>query len=206
MRSIYVQNRLAALGFLMQSGWIAGSTLADIGARGEELKVLLPENIDYTGFDLYPVRNSTRWADIEQGIGSEEKFDIVVALDVLEHTNDIEKSICECLKICRGNYVFNLPNELWLPFRIRLMRGLVSGKFHVNLSNSDRHRWFFFEENVKKLAMQSAMKNTDYEIVALYKKTRVWGRLLWLLSYLGLHSLGASSFLIVGKVNDRVRS
>ena len=151
------------------------------------------------GVDIYPTKRNTIFSDIEKKIETSEQYDIVTALDVLEHTNDINKALSEMLRICGGTFIINLPNELTLLYRLRLLFGRISGKFLVNLSSLDRHRWFFTLQNVERFLTQTDLRNHEIELVAFYIQGGLLSRFNRLLGMLGFHSLGAHSFMIIGR-------
>jgi hypothetical protein len=145
------------------------------------------------------VKDSTQYGDIQKGLEIDKTYDFVTALDVLEHTDDIEKSTIELLRICNGEFIINLPNELFLLYRLRLLFGIVSGKFQINFDSSDRHRWFFTADNVHRYTQSHLFDDYDVRVFAYYQQSRVLGYLCRLLGLLGMHSLGALSFIVIGK-------
>jgi hypothetical protein len=75
--------------------------------------------------------------------------DVVVALDVLEHTNTIHQAFDELCRVARCHFVVALPNQFEIHDRWATVRGRSrSGKYGLPLDPpSDRHRWLFsFEE------------------------------------------------------------
>lgn len=192
-------NRINFVAALINSGKISGKSICDLGSRDEILLSSITRQIEYLGVDIYPTRENTIYSDIEKQIETSEQFDIVTAIDVLEHTNDINNAINELLRVCRGTFVINLPNELTLLYRFRLLFGKISGKFAVNLSSLDRHRWFFNLENVEQLISQSSLRNHELELIAFYREGGLLSKLNRMLGMLGCHSIGAHSFIIIGR-------
>lgn len=193
-----VKSRIDFVAGLINDGAIQGHSVCDLGSRDEVLKHMISKDIKYLGVDIYPVKDNTIFSDIQKRIETEEQFDIVTAIDVLEHTDNIEKAISEMLRICSGTFVINLPNEIFLLYRIRLFFGILSGKFLVNLNSKDRHRWFFTLENVKALIDQSELAKYDKTLIALYKKGGLVSFVCRIFGFLGFHSVGAHSFIILG--------
>jgi hypothetical protein len=126
----------------------SGSVL-DVGCRSRQLKDALPkETVDYLGLDLHPP------ADVIGNVGAGLPFenassDTVVALDVLEHTDDIYYSFAELCRVARNHVLIVLPNIYEIGGRKRFLLGQrISGKYGLPMNPpNDRHRWFFsFQE------------------------------------------------------------
>jgi 2-polyprenyl-3-methyl-5-hydroxy-6-metoxy-1,4-benzoquinol methylase len=193
------QNRISFVANLINTCKVPGESICDLGSRDEVLLESITKDIKYLGVDIYPIKENTIYSDIEKQIETSDQFDIVTAIDVLEHTNDINNAINELLRVCRGTFVINLPNELTLLYRFRLLFGQISGKYLVNLSSLDRHRWFFNLENVEQLITQSNLRNHELDLIAFYRKGGLLSKLNRMLGLLGLHSIGAHSFIIIGR-------
>ena len=88
----------------------------DVGCRSRGLKDALPqETADYLGVDLCPP------ADVIGNLGAglpfdEASSDTVVALDVVEHTDDIYYSFGELCRVARNHVLLALPNYTKLRF------------------------------------------------------------------------------------------
>lgn len=87
----------------------SGSVL-DVGCRTGQLKHVLPsKDIYYCGLDL--VSPADVIGNLEVGLPfKNEKFDVVVALDVLEHTDNIWNAFRELCRVARQYCVITLPN------------------------------------------------------------------------------------------------
>jgi SAM-dependent methyltransferase len=125
-----------------------GSVL-DVGCRTGHLKVALTnKSARYCGLDLFPPANVL--ANLEEGLPfGDASSDTVVALDVLEHTDNIHKTFGELCRVARRYVVIILPNLYELKHRMRFLLGQrLSGKYGLPLEPpNDRHRWLFsFEE------------------------------------------------------------
>lgn len=198
----YIVEKSAVIGAanLVKEKMPHAGKLCDLGSRDEILRKYLPEHVQYTGVDIYPTGDKTVYSNIEENISfQDDAFDFVLAIDVLEHTNDIDGAIRELLRVSKGGFIINLPNELYFRYRLRLLFGKTSNKFKVNLDTLDRHRWFFTLENVERLKEQSALKDTQCAIYPFYQKSFWSGSIASVLRFLGFHSLAANSFFIVGK-------
>jgi SAM-dependent methyltransferase len=121
--------------------------ILDVGCRSENLSHVLPKGT-YRGLDLYPP------ADVIGNLGKglpfkDISFDTVVALDVLEHTDDIYEAFRELCRITRRYVVITLPNAFEIRSRLKFLFGQqLSGKYGLPLDPpADRHRWLFsFQE------------------------------------------------------------
>ena len=197
----YIVEKSAVIGAakLIKEKMSHAGKLCDLGSRDEILRKYLPKHVEYQGVDIYPIGDKTVYSNIEEKICfKDDTFDFVLAIDVLEHTNDIDGAIHELLRVSKRGFIINLPNELYFRYRLRLLFGKISNKFKVNLDTSDRHRWFFTFENVKRLKEQSALKDTQCTIYPFYQKSFRSGTIASVLRFFGLHSLAANSFFIVG--------
>jgi len=134
-----------------------GGSILDVGCRSGNFKSALGDPVRYTGLDLSPPAQVV--ASVEQGLPfSDQTFDTVVALDVLEHTNEIGASFRESCRVTRHNLVLTLPNMYLLDIRLRFLRGRpIGGKYGLPLAPPrDRHRWVFsFSEARQFCAFQA---------------------------------------------------
>jgi hypothetical protein len=94
--------------------------------------------------DLFPPANVI--ANLGSGLPfARESSDTVVALDVLEHTDDIHKSFSELCRVARSHVLIILPNMYEIQLRMKLLFGRqLSGKYGLpSQAPKDRHRWLF---------------------------------------------------------------
>ena len=95
----------------------------DVGCRSGNLKYALPSGaVYYYGLDLFPP------ADVLGNLGTglpfkNVSFDTVVALDVLEHTDNIHRAFGELCRIARKYVLIILPNVYDLKLRICVLMG-----------------------------------------------------------------------------------
>lgn len=117
----------------------------DVGCRSGHLRRALGgQPVRYYGLDLRPpaeIIGSVEGA-LPFGDGT---FDVVVALDVLEHTDDIHGSLAEACRVARRHVVLTLPNAYEIRARWRFAGGRApSGKYGLPAEPpADRHRWLF---------------------------------------------------------------
>jgi len=118
-------------------------TLLDVGCRDGRLKNYLPETIQYSGIDLSPGPWVSKVCNIERGIPyPDNAFDTVVALDILEHTDNIWFSFSELVRVSRRQIMVVLPNCYHWKNRLRYLRGQEADKYKLSPSPIlDRHRW-----------------------------------------------------------------
>lgn len=133
----------------------------DVGCRGRELeKALLEHDVQYAGLDLYPPADII--ADLGERIPLDDgSVDVVTALDVLEHTDDLHHAFSEICRVASRHVVITLPNAYELAIRLRVLRGRpVSGKYGLPTdSPSDRHRWFFSLDDARAFVHANARRH-----------------------------------------------
>lgn len=121
-------------------------SILDVGCRSLGLQNELTEKsgVHYWGVDLHSP------AHVRGNLGSglpfrTEGFDTVVALDVLEHTDNMHGAFRELFRVARCFVVLTLPNVYYAPARLRFLAGRpLSGKYGLPLEPPpDRHRWLF---------------------------------------------------------------
>lgn len=135
--------------------------ILDVGCRSRTFKQVLSEKINmfaYYGVDLQPPADVI--ANIENLPFHERAFDVVVALDVLEHANDIHKAFGEVCRTTNRFVVLTLPNLYEIKKRIKFLLGLkLSGKFGLpGHPTQDRHRWFFSLRDAVKFVHTMAVR------------------------------------------------
>lgn len=118
-------------------------TLLDVGCRDGRLKNYLSGTIEYSGIDLIPGPFVNKVCNIEQGIPyPDNAFDAVVALDVLEHTDNIWFAFSELARTSRRQIMVVLPNAYHWKNRLRYLRGKEADKYKLSPEPiQDRHRW-----------------------------------------------------------------
>jgi len=126
------------------SGKIWDGSVLDVGCRNRKLKELLPQEIAYFGMDISAQADII--GNLDNGLPfHNNSFNVVVAFDILEHTNDIHFSFCELCRVTKRYLYITLPNMFDVKFRINLLFGnKISKKYGLPPDISrDRHRWFF---------------------------------------------------------------
>lgn len=160
--------------------------LLDIGGRDRILS-RYPINLEYLSADRsgeghdFLVDLSAPRTDFR-----DRQFDIVVALDVLEHVDDIHRSLAEVLRITGKKAIIALPNLASLPHRASfLLRGrLATDKYDLKPQEpGDRHRWLTTYSQIRDFVVSNAERNgfTVGQVVEETEGPRWWRPLAWLL-------------------------
>lgn len=134
-RDKYVRQRYQKYQELLKPYLQPGVKVLDIGGYRGDLKLFLPSNIQYfvLDFDEKALEKAKRRNakvkkmnfDEEKISWDGEKFDIIVAAEVLEHLKDPARHVLEIKKILKKNGVFlaSLPNENMLYHRLMSFLG-----------------------------------------------------------------------------------
>ena len=137
-------------------------SLLDLGCRTMDLKPLLNSCKEYHGTD-FVAGDGVFECNLEDGLPQFEDnfFDIVTALDVLEHLEHAHKALDEALRVAKKAVFVSLPNMYYIKFRLNFLIGKgLSGKYVFPAQPiMDRHRWVlsfheavnFIQENAKDL-------------------------------------------------------
>lgn len=143
-------------------------SILDVGSRSGNFKEVLCEynpGIRYIGLDLYPPADII--ANLEKGLPFGDKtFDAVVALDVLEHTDDIHRAFNELCRITRQFVVINLPNAYEMKGRIKFLLGRsLSRKYGLpSEPPRDRHHWLFSFSEARAFVRERAQR-CGFEVI-----------------------------------------
>ncbi len=142
-------------------------SLLDAGCRSMELKPLLSGCRKYFGTDLIPTEGVLK-CNLEERLPFDDNtFDLVTALDVLEHLNNPHGALQELFRVARKSVLISLPNMYYIQFRWNFLFGQgLSGKYRFRAQPIlDRHRWVlsynealaFIYENSKKHSVEHEM-------------------------------------------------
>lgn len=162
-------------------------TLVDVGARDRILKEYLHAGLNYLSSDIVP-GHDLQW-DLEEPINaSDSAYDVVAALDVLEHLEHIHCAFLELLRIARQKLFVSLPNMTCLSLRLQFLRtGHLGGKYDLLPEyQGDRHRWLTSYPQVCALinhyAQIAGCIVTQYDILTGYSR---WHELISRLPFPG---------------------
>lgn len=133
-------------------------TLLDVGCRDAILKTYLRKDISYTGIDLMPGPGVDHVANAEEGLPfANASFDAVVALDLLEHADNIWFVFDELLRVARRRVVVLLPNAYHWQFRLQYLRGKEMDKYLLPSDRIlDRHRWLLSYPTASRFCRERA--------------------------------------------------
>ncbi|HEU5137304.1 MAG TPA: methyltransferase domain-containing protein [Steroidobacteraceae bacterium] len=120
--------------------------LLDVGCRDCVLKPHVSDLAAYEGVDLFQNDAGTvnHVVDVSRGLPMPDgSYDVVVALDLLEHLDDLQKGLDELLRVSRGHVLILLPNMAHVSYRLTfLRRGYLNDKYNLRFNQGlDRHRW-----------------------------------------------------------------
>lgn len=160
------------------------STLLDVGCRDAALKKSLPDHVRYTGLDLIEGPGVDRVANAEEGLPfGDGAFDAVIALDLLEHTNQIWFVYDELMRVAAKQVIVLLPNAYHWRFRLWYLRGKEMDKY-ILPSNPilDRHRWLLSHNSAHRFCFErAAARGWQIRELRVFGGRRT-GWLDWLLS------------------------
>jgi hypothetical protein len=117
-------------------------TLVDVGARDRILKEYLSPGLNYLSADI-TCGHDLQW-NLEEPIPAPDNaYDVVVALDVLEHLEHIHRAYLGLLRITQHKLFVSLPNMTCLSSRLQFFgTGRLGGKYDLLPQHQgDRHRW-----------------------------------------------------------------
>ena len=143
-------------------------TLLDVGCRTEELKPLVKGCREYLGTDLIPAEGILQ-CDLDSRLPFEnDAFDVVTALDVLEHLNKPHDALQELYRVARKTVLISLPNIYYITFRMNFLRGRgLSGKYRFEPEPvADRHRWVLsFYEALEFIYRNSEGHHVEHDMI-----------------------------------------
>jgi hypothetical protein len=139
-------------------------TLVDVGARDKILQQYLQKTrLHYLSSDIMP-GHPLYWNLEEPLPAMDNAYEVIVALDVLEHVENIHQALQELLRVSRNRLFISIPNMTCLSFRLHFFYfGKLSGKYTLLPTHQgDRHRWLTSYPQVCTL-VQHAIKDRGYE-------------------------------------------
>ena len=142
------------------------SSILDVGCRDNSLKNYLPNNIYYSGNDLFQNKNNgvKYVGDILNINIPTNTYDSVVALDVLEHTDNPYAVFDKLVTIASKFILINLPNTYDLKTRWQILVGRRTDKYRFHTHYVlDRHRWMMHYEDIV-LFYESKAKEFDMKL------------------------------------------
>ncbi len=163
-------------------GKLNNQIVLDIGCRDQIFKKSLLGEFKYLGIDYNPKIKSTKFINhnLEKGLPKQlGKIDIINAMDVLEHVENIHNIFNECFKKSDQKVAIALPNMAYYKFRLTfLFSGEISGKYYFHSKKVlDRHRWFtthYNNINFVKLNTPKNWKIKHYNFIAHRKRNYIF--------------------------------
>ncbi len=151
--------------------------LMDAGCRTMALKPLLSGCKEYFGTDLIPSEGVLQ-CDLEKELPFDDNaFDIVAALDVLEHLDNPHAALRELCRVARKAVYISLPNMFYITFRKNFLLGRgLSGKYAFHEDPvADRHRWIMSTDEAIRFVYHNARghKVTHELIIPQRGRTRM---------------------------------
>lgn len=153
MKNIFLNRYELASRLLPKIG-----SLLDVGCRDAILRQYLSSNIIYVGADLVDGPGVDHVCNLEEGLPFQDSaFDSVVALDVLEHTNEIWKAYGELVRVADKHIIIILPNLYHWSLRFRYLLGREMGKYRLSVTPIlDRHRWLVSYNSAREFSLAMA--------------------------------------------------
>jgi hypothetical protein len=139
---------------------IRPASLLDVGCRNGVLRSHIDTCIAYSGCDLVAAPHVQYAGDILK-VDISDRFDCVVALDVLEHVDEIHVLFDRLVELSRRHVVVSLPNCYDAKSRYRFaVQGQLGGKYRFGLENTlDRHRWVMSYGEIHAFYRHVALKH-----------------------------------------------
>lgn len=167
--------------------------ILDVGADKAYLKSLLPTDTQYIGIDIAS-------SEFVQSINLEKEqlpfapgqFDCVLALDVLEHVDNIYEVFDSLCRVSAKYVIISLPNP-WAAMIAAIQNGSYQEGVHMKFYGLpvnppvDRHKWFFSYSEANRFVAARAKVN-NMKVLDTYTESvvqpqaitdllKVWGGL-----------------------------
>ena len=159
-------------------GFLNEETLLDIGCRDMILKKYLKGKFKYIGIDYQNNINTSKdfinW-NLENGIPKISNIDVITAIDVLEHLENIHDVFSSLFLLSKKKIIIALPNMGYYKFRVNFFfTGCLSGKYRFSDKKIfDRHRWIPNYRSINYFVKTNTPENwkiTEYNYIAERKR------------------------------------
>jgi hypothetical protein len=161
-------------------GHLNGEVVLDVGCRDKIFKKKLSGNFKYIGIDFIHTYNNAANGEegefinhnLENGLPIEiQNIDIINALDVLEHIENIHKLFRDFFTKSNKTIIIALPNMAYYKFRLNfLITGVVSGKYPFKENPvKDKHRWipnYYSINNFINKNLNNDWESKEYNFIA----------------------------------------
>ena len=138
----------------------------DIGCGSKHFGTLFQNGkVRYYCLDLFPPADIIASLELRLPF-RDSKFDTVIALDVLEHTENIYKAFGEICRVARRYVLITMPNGLDVKSRFRFLLGMgISGKYGLPMDPPrDRHRWIFSFKEAQRF-VHARTQGNNFEVL-----------------------------------------
>ena len=153
-------------------------SILDIGCGGGVLMKLVNKDTEYLGVDadagIYKKKQHKRLKYFKNAIQTEnyldktnKKYECVVLMDVLEHTDSFLKLFNIALKKSNKYVLVGLPNEDYIMSRIRFLLGkgiMTHGLEMINTKPGHKHQWFI-QYKVASTLLEKNSKNSKFHLL-----------------------------------------
>ena len=153
-------------------------SILDIGCGGGVLMKLVNKDTEYLGVDadagIYKKKKNKRLKYFKNAIQTEnyldkinKKYECVVLMDVLEHTDSFLKLFNIALKKSNKYVLVGLPNEDYIMSRIRFLLGkgiMTHGLEMINTKPGHKHQWFI-QYKVASALLEKNSKNNKFHLL-----------------------------------------
>jgi 2-polyprenyl-3-methyl-5-hydroxy-6-metoxy-1,4-benzoquinol methylase len=163
------------------------STVLDVGCREAQLANYLSAGISYSGADLVEGHSGkVKYVGDVSKMSISERFDIVVALDILEHLESPSATFDRMVGWSKRHLLVSFPNTYDLKSRWRfILGGPLGGKYTFQeQEHLDRHRWLmnraeiidFYGAKAKKHKLSLEVIDLKYGSGERVRPTTIIGR------------------------------
>ena len=156
-------------------GLLNGEIVLDVGCRDKIFKKKLSGNYKYIGIDFIPINNYKNVDsekdefinhNLENGLPIKlQNIDIINALDVLEHIENIHQLLQDFFKISKKIIIIALPNMAYYKFRLNfIITGTLSGKYLFKENPvKDKQRWVPNYYSINNFVKKNLNNNWEYK-------------------------------------------
>tara|TARA_B100001248_G_scaffold251101_1_gene225847 strand:- start:67 stop:723 length:657 start_codon:yes stop_codon:yes gene_type:complete len=171
---------------LIKSSFINTKTILNIG--GGQKRYLKNSGFITTEIDKEGDNDYNLNLDLIERLPFEDKnFDVVLALDVLEHLENLHFILNEILRVSKKYVIISLPNSLLdiIPIILNkrckdeINNGVYNKFYGLPLKSPiDRHRWFLTINDIERFFKYNSLKNNYFYDILLPKGQSVKSKIL----------------------------
>ena len=148
-------------------------SILDIGCGDGVVSQYLPSNTSYTGLDINeaciyeqrhdnPLVKYVQPQEIIKIMRNAEPWEMILLLDVLEHTRDFTGLFEQALMSAQINVIVSLPNELFFLDRLRMLAGKELNAHSLDLVGKSEGFKHQFIINIRKARKLLASKANEF--------------------------------------------